>query len=53
MPADELGHRVHGHISPESQRALVERRREGVVDTENRATFPWRGANDVEITDGE
>ena len=45
MPAHELGGGVHDHVRAEVERLLVERRREGAVDRDDRAVLP-RGAAD-------
>jgi len=47
VSTDELRHRLHSHIGPERQRTLIERRSEGVVHPQDRATFPRRCADGV------
>ena len=53
VAADELRRRLHGHVGAERQWTLIERRREGVVDAEDRALLPRCRADRVQITDGQ
>lgn len=39
VSTDELRHRLHGHVGPECQRTLIERRSEGIVHAQDRATL--------------
>ena len=50
VSADELRHRLHGHVGPERQWTLIERRSEGVVHAQDRATLPRCGADGVQVT---
>ena len=50
VPTDELRHRVHSHVGPERQWTLIERRSEGVVHAQDRATLPRSGADGVQVS---
>lgn len=42
VSADELRHRLHGHLGAEFQQALIDWCREGVVDAQDGPGLPWR-----------
>ncbi len=51
VSTDELRHRLHGHVGPERQWTLIERRSEGVVHAQDRATLPRCSADGVQVSD--
>jgi hypothetical protein len=50
VSADELRRRLHRHVGPELERALIERGSECVVHAEDRSRLPRCGADDVQVT---
>ncbi len=53
MTSQKFGNGLNGDVRTEFEGPLVERGGERVIHAENRARFPWRGANGVQIRNGE